>query len=81
MDITLEESELLQELVNRFDYPPFDPKKHVTAGMLAEQLGKTCSITQKATRNKLEKLYNAGELLKERVRLDNGLWAWGYYKK
>jgi len=81
MDITLEESELLRELVNRFDYPPFDPKKHVIARMLAKQLSKKRSITQRAARDKLEKLYNAGELLKEKVRLDNGLWAWGYYKK
>ena len=80
MDITLEESDLLQELINRFDYPPIDPEKHVTAGMLAEQLSKTHSITQKAAHNKLEKLYNAGELLKEKVRLNNGYTAWGYYK-
>ena len=81
MDITREESELLRELVNRFDYPPFDPKKHVIARTLAKHLSETRSITQRAARDKLEKLYNSGELLKEKVRLDNGLWAWGYYKK
>ena len=76
MNITHEESELLQELVAEFDYPDFDPTKHVTASMLSKQTG----VTHRAASDRLERLFHKGKLKRERVRVAGGYRAWGYYK-
>jgi len=76
MKITLEEHNLLRELAAEFDYPPFDEGKHVTASMLAEEIG----ITHRAASERLDKLVGEGVLERERIRMGNGHRAWGYYK-
>ena len=77
MDITIEESKLLQELVHEYDYPDFDPTKHVTAAMLADQL----KISHKAACGRLERLFHNDKLKRERIRVAGGYRAWGYYKQ
>jgi len=76
MKISPEDSDLLQDLVREYDYPDFDPKKHVISSMFAEQLG----ITQRAAFDRLERLHHSGKLMREGVRLPGGQRAWGYYK-
>jgi len=76
MKITLEEHSLLRELASEYDYPPFDPAKHVTATMLAEKLG----MTIRGARDRLDRLVVDGRLKREYIRMPNGYRAWGYYK-
>ena len=76
MMITSEESSLLLELVQEYDYPDFDPDKHVTANMLAEKL----SLSHRAAYERLERLRAKGALTRERIRLPGNCRAWGYYK-
>ena len=76
MKITQDDYTLLKELAQELDYPSLDPKRHVTAKMLAGELG----ITQRAAYDKLEGLRADGVLDREKVRLMNGRSAWGYYK-
>jgi DNA-binding Lrp family transcriptional regulator len=76
MKITLEEHNLLRELAEEFDYPPFDEGKHVTASMLADKLG----MTKRGARDRLDSLVVEGRLKREYIRMPNGYRAWGYYK-
>jgi hypothetical protein len=76
MKITLEEHDLLCELADEFDYPPFDESRHVTAAMLAGKLG----MTIRGARDRLDRLVVDGRLNRERIRMPNGCWSWGYYK-
>jgi DNA-binding Lrp family transcriptional regulator len=77
LKITPEEYDLLTEIVAEFDYPGFDPKKHITANMLAKKVG----ITHRAAIDRLDKLVRDGKLKRERIRMDGGQRAWGYYKE
>jgi len=77
MKITPEEYDLLSELVSDYDYPAFNPKKHVTSMMLAQKAG----VTRRAAIDRLDKLVRDGKLKREQVRLPSGKWAWGYYKE
>lgn len=76
MMITPEEYDLLSELVSEYDYPVFNPKKHVTSTMLAQKAG----VTRRAAIDRLDKLVRDGKLKREQIRLPNGKWAWGYYR-
>ena len=75
MQITIEENELLRELVDQYDYPYIDPAKHVTAEVLAKQL----DINTRTALYRLEKLRNKGRLDREKVRLDDGKIVYGYF--
>lgn len=75
MQISAEENELLKELIEQYDYPSFDPSRHVTAMMLGKQLG----ITDRTARYRLEKLRAEGSVDREKVRLDDGSVVYGYF--
>ena len=76
MKITLEEHSLLRELASEYDYPDFDPDRHVTATMLSRELG----MTIRGARDRLDRLVVEGRLKREYIRMPNGYRAWGYHK-
>ena len=76
MKITPDEYDLLKELATEFDYPPLDPDKHVTARMLADEIG----ITPRGAADRLDRLVMQGRLKREYVRMPNGHRAYGYYR-
>lgn len=76
MEITQQEYSLLKELVRELDYPDVDPKRHVTSQMLAAELG----ITKRGALDRLERERAEGNLKREKVRIETGRWAWGYYR-
>lgn len=76
MKITLEEHNLLHELVSEYDYPAFDPNRHVTATLLAGELG----MTVRGARDRLDRMVVDGRLKREYIRMPNGCRAWGYFK-
>jgi predicted transcriptional regulator len=77
LKITPEENDLLLQLVNDNTLPDLDTSKHVTPEMLANQIDKCTN----AARHILEKRRKAGEIEREKVRLPNGRWSWGYFIK
>ena len=76
MEITQEENELLLELANAFDYPEYDPEKHITR----KQMMKVWGISDNGTAYRLDKLVSEGKLEVETVRLPDGNKCNGYYK-
>lgn len=77
MKITPEENETLFALLSEFNYPDFDPTKHVTSTIMAEQWGMKSS---KGAYERLEGLVHEGKLSKEKVRMESGRIGWGYFK-
>ena len=76
MEITQQENELLIELANAFNYPEYDPKKHVTR----KQMMNVWGISDNGAGYRLEKLVQEGKLAVETVVLPDGNKCNGYYK-
>ena len=77
MKITQEENELLKQLVNEYRIPPYDPEKHVTAKVLAEQ----ANIDVRKAAYLLKQKYDDGILDRETVNVPGEKEQLGYYKK
>jgi hypothetical protein len=76
MKITHEENELLLELIREHDFPQLDPARHVTTAMYSDALG----VSRRCAYDHLEKLRQAGELVREKVRDEGRRVIYGYYK-
>ena len=76
MIISNEENELLLEVAAMFDYPAFNPKKHI----LRKQMTEIWGVSNNGSGYRLDKLVSEGKLLVEKVRLPDGNLCNGYYK-
>jgi hypothetical protein len=76
VDITPEENELLLEVAAMFDYPEYDPKRHI----LRKQMIRVWGVSDNGASYRLNKLVSQGKLEVEKVRLPDGNLCNGYYK-
>jgi hypothetical protein len=76
MDITPQENELLLEVAAMFDYPAYDPKRHI----LRKQMTEVWGVSNNGAGYRLDKLVSDGKLEVEKVRLPDGNLCNGYYK-
>lgn len=76
MKITQKENELLLEMIRENGVKEYDPSKHVTYKVLSQEL----DISIESARRTLEKKYDNGDVDRERVRIGNTRWTWGYFK-
>jgi len=75
MKITQDENELLMRLVEENKIPDYDPEKHVIVSQFAKKLGVSGNHARYILDNRVKK----GKLAKEKVRMDNGHTAYGYF--
>jgi len=69
MNITPEENDLLLELASEYDYPDYDPKKHI----LRKQMVKIWGVSDNGASYRLNKMVQEGKLKMEKVRMSNGV--------
>lgn len=76
MKITEQELELLQEAAAEYDFPDYDPEKHIALGIAAEYWG----ITKNSARSRMNKLVKQGKYIKLIVRRDDNRLVTAYEK-
>ena len=76
MRITPDEDDLLKQVAALYDYPEYDPARHVTAQSIMDEW----DITDKGAHYRLDKLVRQGYLKFEMIRMPSGAVAKGYYR-
>ena len=76
MNITPEENDLLLELASKYDYPDYDPNKHI----LRKQMVEVWNVSENGVSYRLNKMIQEGKLKMEKVRMPSGSVCNGYYR-